>query len=401
MILSFGIILLGGFIIGYLLNKIKIPGLVGMLLFGLFIGPYCLNLIDKSILNISSELRQIALVIILTRSGLNLDFKSLKKIGRPAILMCFIPATLEILGVAVASVFLLHLSIFESILLGSVLAAVSPAVVSPRMIELIEKGYGEEHNVPKLILAGSSVDDIYVVVLFYAFLGLVENNALDVKGICMIPVSILLGILLGILIGWVLSIVFKKLKTTLLTNVILTLSISFLCVGFENYLKQWVSISSLLSIMVMSMILLFKNEEQAKELSKGYNTLWKVFEILLFVLVGASINFTYALENGFIALAVLLIGLSFRCIGVFLSLLCTPLTWKERVFTMLAYLPKATVQASIGGIALSLGLSCGEIVLTVSVLSILITAPLGAVLIDNLKDKLLEKSISSEGKDLM
>ncbi len=215
------------------------------------------------------------------------------------------------------------------------------------------------------------------------------------------PVSILLGILLGILIGWVLSIVFKKLKTTLLTNVILTLSISFLCVGFENYLKQWVSISSLLSIMVMSMILLFKNEEQAKELSKGYNTLWKVFEILLFVLVGASINFTYALENGFIALAVLLIGLSFRCIGVFLSLLCTPLTWKERVFTMLAYLPKATVQASIGGIALSLGLSCGEIVLTVSVLSILITAPLGAVLIDNLKDKLLEKSIRAEGKELM
>ncbi len=396
MILSMGIILLGGFLIGCLLNKIKIPGLVGMLIFGLIIGPSLLNLIDQSILNISAELRQIALVIILTRSGLNLDFKSLKKIGRPAILMCFIPATLEIIGVTLASVYLLNLSIFESLLLGSVLAAVSPAVVSPRMIELIEKGYGEEHNVPKLILAGSSVDDIYVVVLFYSFLGLVQNNVLDVKGIWMIPVSILLGIILGIGVGFFLSFIFKKFKTNLITNVILTLSMSFLCIGLENGVKQWVSISSLLSIMVSSMILLFRTEDKAKELSKGYNTLWKVFEILLFVLVGASIDLTFALKNGLMAFVVLLIGLGFRSLGVFLSLLCTKLTWKERGFTILSYIPKATVQASIGGIALSLGLSCGAIILTVSVLSILITAPVGAILIDTLKTKLLDNPLKLE-----
>lgn len=394
MILSFGIILLGGFIIGYLLNKIKIPGLVGMLLFGLFIGPQFLNLIDKSVLSISSELRQIALVIILTRSGLNLDFNSLKKIGRPAILLCFIPATVEIIGVTIASIYLLNLSIFESLLLGSVLAAVSPAVVSPRMIELIERKEGEEHQVPKLILAGASVDDIYVVVLFYSFLGLVENDVIDIKGISMVPVSIILGILLGILIGFLLSFIYKKLKTPLLTNVIITLAMSFLFIGLENYLKKWISISSLLSIMVMSMILLFKNEEQAKELSKGYNVLWKVFEIILFVLVGASIDFHFSLKTGLLALIVLMIGLAFRCIGVLLSLLGTSLTWKERGFVILSYLPKATVQASIGGIALSLGLSCGSTILMVSVLAILITAPIGAILIDHLHQRLLKSNLN-------
>ena len=392
MILSLGIILLGGFIIGYLLNKIKIPGLVGMIIFGLLIGPYCLNWIDGSILNISSYLRQIALVIILTRSGLNLDFKSLKQIGRPAIFLCFLPATFEIAGVTLASVFLLHLSVFESLLLGSVLAAVSPAVVSPRMIDLIENKIGEEHQVPKLVLAGASVDDIYVVVLFYSFLGLVQNNVLDVKSIVMVPVSIILGILLGILLGFLLSFGFKKLKTNLITNVIITLALSFLCIGLENGVKEWVSISSLLSIMVMSMVLLFRNEEKAKELSTGYNALWKVFEILLFVLVGASIDFSFAVKNGGMALVVLLIGLGFRSIGVFLSVLCTPLSFKEKVFVFISYIPKATVQASIGGIALSLGLSCGNIILTVSVLSILITAPIGAILIDSLKRVLLKKT---------
>ncbi len=391
MILSLGIILLGGFIIGYLLSKIKIPGLVGMILFGLLIGPYCLNWIDESILNISAYLRQIALVIILTRSGLNLDFKSLKQIGRPAIFLCFLPATFEIAGVTLASVFLLHLSVFESLLLGSVLAAVSPAVVSPRMIDLIEHKIGEEHQVPKLVLAGASVDDIYVVVLFYSFLGLVQNNVLDVKSIVMVPVSIILGILLGILLGFLLSFVFKKLKTNLITNVIITLALSFLCIGLENSVKQWVSISSLLSIMVMSMVLLFKNEEKAKELSTGYNALWKVFEILLFVLVGASIDFSFAVKNGGMAFLVLLIGLGFRSIGVFLSVLCTPLSFKEKIFVFISYIPKATVQASIGGIALSLGLACGNIILTVSVLSILITAPIGDILIDSLKKVLLKK----------
>ena len=382
MILSFGIILLLGFIIGFLLSKIKIPGLVGMIILGLIIGPYCLSIIDDKILTISSELRQIALVIILTRSGLNLDIDALKKIGRPAILMSFIPATFEIIGVVLISQLLLEISITESILLGTVLAAVSPAVVSPRMIKLIDDKIGETHEVPKLILASSSVDDIYVIVLFYAFLGLVENNTFNVTSITLIPVTIILGILFGIAMGFVLSLIIKKTKFNLAINVLVVLSTSFLMIGVENVLKPYISISSLLGILVMGIIILFMTKDKAKDLSKGYNSLWLFFEIILFVLVGASVDFNYAINNSLIAIAILFIGLLFRMIGVLLCLIKTNLTLKERLFTMISYLPKATVQASIGGIALSLGLPCGGIILTVSVISILITAPLGAILID-------------------
>lgn len=382
MILSFGIILLLGFIIGFLLSKIKIPGLVGMIILGLIIGPYCLSIIDDKILTMSSELRQIALVIILTRSGLNLDIDALKKIGRPAILMSFIPATFEIIGVVLISQLLLEISITESILLGTVLAAVSPAVVSPRMIKLIDDKIGEKHEVPKLILASSSVDDIYVIVLFYAFLGLVENNTFNVTSIALIPVTIILGILFGIAMGFVLSLIIKKTKFNLTINVLIVLSTSFLMIGIENILKPYISISSLLGILVMGIIILFMTKDKAKDLSKGYNSLWLFFEIILFVLVGASVDFNYAINNSLIAIAILFIGLLFRMIGVLLFLIKTNLTLKERLFTMISYLPKATVQASIGGIALSLGLPCGGIILTVSVISILITAPLGAILID-------------------
>lgn len=389
MILSFGIILLIGFIIGSILSKIKIPGLVGMILLGIVIGPYCLSIIDDRILAISSELRQIALVIILTRSGLNLDIDALKKIGRPAILMSFIPATCEIIGVVLASQIFMDLNITESILLGTVLAAVSPAVVSPRMIKLIEDKIGEEHEVPKLILASSSVDDIYVIVLFYAFLGLVQNNTFHVEAILLIPVTIILGILFGIAVGFILSIIIKKNNFNLAINILIILSSSFLMIGVENLLKPYISISSLLGILVMGIIILFMNKDKSKDLSKGYNNLWLFFEILLFVLVGASVDFNYAIKNSLAALAILFIGLLFRMIGVLLCLIKTKLTLKERIFTMVSYLPKATVQASIGGIALSLGLPCGGIILTVSVISILITAPLGAILIDILGKKLL------------
>lgn len=392
MILSLGLILILGFTIGWLLSKIKIPGLVGMIIVGLIIGPYCLGLLDDKILLISSELRQIALVIILTRSGLNLDLDSLKKIGRPAILMSFIPATCEIIGIAFISYFLLHITLFESILLGTVIAAVSPAVVSPRMIKLIEKKYGEEHNVCKLILAGSSIDDIYVIVLFYTFLGLVENNTFDVGTILMIPISIILGIILGIVSGIYVSYIYKKTNFKTSINILILLAISFLMIGLENILKEYISISSLLGIMVMGIVLLFMNKDKAKQISSGYNVLWLFFEIILFVLVGATVDYSYALNNGLIAILILIIGLLCRTIGVMLCLIKTNLTFKERLFTIIAYLPKATVQASIGGIALSLGLSCGSIILTVSVISILITAPLGAILIDNLHSKLLTTS---------
>ena len=392
MILSLGLILILGFIIGWLLSKIKIPGLVGMIIVGLLIGPYCLGLIDEKILSISTELRQVALVIILTRSGLNLDIDSLRKIGRPAILMSFIPATLEIIGVALISQLLLEITIFESILLGTVLAAVSPAVVSPRMIKLIEERFGENHQVPKLILAGSSVDDIYVIVLFYTFLGLVGNNTFDFVSITMIPVTIILGVLLGIIVGLILSYILKKTNFKTAINILIIISFSFLMIGLENMLKDYISISSLLGIMVTGIVLLFRNKEKAKQLSDGYNNLWIFFEIILFVLVGATVDFSYAINNGLIAILILIIGLLFRTLGVLLCLIKTKLTFKERLFTILAYIPKATVQASIGGIALSLGLSCGSIILTVSVISILITAPIGAILIDNLSSKLLDRT---------
>lgn len=392
MIFSIGLILILGFIIGWLLSKIKIPGLVGMIIVGLLIGPYCLGLIDEKILSISTELRQVALVIILTRSGLNLDIDSLKKIGRPAILMSFIPATLEIIGVALISQLLLEITIFESILLGTVLAAVSPAVVSPRMIKLIEERFGENHQVPKLILAGSSVDDIYVIVLFYTFLGLVGNNTFDFVSITMIPVTIILGVLLGIIVGLILSYILKKTNFKTAINILIIISSSFLMIGLENMLKDYISISSLLGIMVTGIVLLFRNKEKAKQLSDGYNNLWIFFEIILFVLVGATVDFSYAINNGLMAILILIIGLLFRTLGVLLCLIKTKLTFKERLFTILAYIPKATVQASIGGIALSLGLSCGSIILTVSVISILITAPIGAILIDNLSSKLLDRT---------
>lgn len=392
MILSLGLILILGFIIGWLLSKIKIPGLVGMIIVGLLIGPYCLGLIDEKILSISTELRQVALVIILTRSGLNLDIDSLRKIGRPAILMSFIPATLEIIGTTLISQLLLEITIVESILLGTVLAAVSPAVVSPRMIKLIEERFGENHQVPKLILAGSSVDDIYVIVLFYTFLGLVGNNTFDFVSITMIPVTIILGVLLGIIVGLILSYILKKTNFKTAINILIIISSSFLMIGLENMLKDYISISSLLGIMVTGIVLLFRNKEKAKELSDGYNNLWIFFEIILFVLVGATVDFSYAINNGLMAILILIIGLLFRTLGVLLCLIKTKLTFKERLFTILAYIPKATVQASIGGIALSLGLSCGSIILTVSVISILITAPIGAILIDNLSSKLLDRT---------
>ena len=391
MLLSLGLILSLGFLGGFLFSKIRIPGLVAMIIVGLIIGPYMLNLIDASILNISAELRQIALIIILTRSGFNLDLASLKKIGRPAILMSFIPATLEIIGIMIFSHLLLDLSLFEGMLLGSVIAAVSPAVVSPRMIRLIEKGYGSEKAVPKLVLAGSSVDDIYVIILFYAFLGLVETNVFIATNLVSIPLSIGLGIIFGLMMGLILSFILKKTTFPLVINMIIILATSFLMVGVENILKPYVAVSSLLGIIVLAMTLLFFNSEKVKNINKGYDALWQVFEIILFVLVGATLNLNYALSNMGPSLLVLLAGLTFRAVGVGLSLLLTNYNYKERLFIMLAYIPKATVQASIGGIALSMNLASGQTILTVSIIAILITAPIGAFLIDFLAPRLLKK----------
>ena len=399
MILSFGLILLVGFTVGWILNKIRIPGLVGMIIVGLVFGPYCLNFIDSSILDISSELRQIALVVILTRSGLNLNLKKLLSVGIPALLMSFIPASFEIIGTMLGAHYLLNLSWIESLLLGSVLGAVSPAVVSPRMIKLIEDKRGEKHAIPEIILAGASVDDIYTITLFYTFLGIVQNNKTDFVSIALVPVSIILGVALGIICGIVLLYMFRKAHIPLVAKVLILLSVSFLMIGLENVMKPWISISSLLGVMVIGMVLALKSKETAEELSNGYQKLWAFFEILLFVLVGAAVDFRLITSTGWQAIVVLCIGLLFRGIGVILCMLFAKATWKERLFAVCAYLPKATVQASIGGIALSYGLDCGNIIILVSVLAIVITAPIGAFLIDILGNKWLIKATDNTNSD--
>lgn len=390
MLFSIALILFLGFLVGLVFEKIKIPKLVGMILVGIIIGPYSLNLIDQSIISVSTELRQIALIIILTRAGLSLNFSSLKKIGRPAILMCFIPATFEIIGTTLLAPSLLNISTFEALLLGSVLGAVSPAVIVPRMIRLQKEGYGAQHKVPNLILAGSSADDIYVIILFYAFLGLVENNKFNTSSLISIPVSIILGIILGIIIGVILNVIFKKFICNLTYKILITLCASFFMVTLESLLKKYISISSLLGVMSYGMVLLSSNKKVAKELEEGYNNLWLFFEIFLFVLVGATVSVDYAISSGINAVILLFLALLFRTIGVLVCLIKTNLTKKEVLFSMISYIPKATVQASIGGIALSKGLACGNLVLSMAVLSILITAPIGAFGIDLLYKKLLK-----------
>lgn len=392
-LLSLGIILLSGFLVGLLFEKMKLPKIVGMIIIGIFLGPSLLNIIDDSIINISAMLRQIALVIILTRSGLSLNLKKLKEIGRPAILMCFVPATFEIVGVLILAPLLLGVSIVEALLIGSVLAAVSLAVVVPRMIKLKEEGYGENKSIPELIMAGSSADDIYVIVLFYAFLGLVDSGKLNALSFVNIPVSIILGILLGIGVGLLLSYIYKKINMNIIIKILLLISTSFLLIGLEEFVSDYISFSSLLGIITIGMVILLKNKEVAVDMEKGYHKLWTFFEILLFVLVGISVDINYAISAGFMPIVVLFSALVFRMAGVFVSLLFTNLKMKERLFSMISYLPKATVQASIGGIALAQGLAVGSLVLTIAVLSILITAPLGAILMDLSYKKLLVQKV--------
>ena len=388
--LSLFIIFGGGILGGFLFEKMHLPKLVWYILLGILIGPSLLNIVDETLLSISSYLRQIALVIILTRSGLSLNINDLKKIGRPAILMCFLPACFEIAGITIFAPMLLGISYLEALLLGSVLAAVSPAVVAPRMIKLLEEGYGKEHHVPELILAGASCDDIFVIVLFYSFKNLLITSNFDAWGISQIPISIVSGILLGIVTGFLMLFIIKYLKLTKTIQVIFMLALSFGMVALENILKPFFNVSSLLAIIVMALLVAAFKKEEAKEIQKAYNGLWQGFEILLFALVGIATDARYAFsKEGAIILGLIFIALLFRSLGVFLCVIATKFTWKEKLFIIISYLPKATVQASIGGIALSEGLACGTLVLTTAVVSILITAPLGAILMDWLYKKLL------------
>lgn len=391
MLLSITLILLVGMSMGWFCRKMKLPGLLGMLATGIVLGPYVLDLLDPSILGISAELRKIALIIILTRAGLGLDLSGLKKIGRPAVLMCFVPASFELFGMLLLAPKLMGLSILEAAVMGAVLAAVSPAVVVPRMVKLMDEGYGVKEGIPQLILAGASVDDVYVIVLFSTFTGMMQGTGASAIRFINIPVSILLGIAIGLGIGVLLAYFFQKIHMRDTSKVLIILSISFLLVVLEDYLATPITFSALIAVMFIGIGLQRKREVVAKRLSAKYGKLWVAAEVFLFVLVGATVNIDYIGKVGIKALIVIAGALVFRMFGVLVCLLGTEIKGKERMFTMLAYTPKATVQAAIGGIPLSLGFACGESVLAVSVLAIVLTAPLGAFAIDLTYKKFLKK----------
>ena len=391
MLTSIAIILLLGLMVGWIFSKMKLPSLLGMIIVGIVLSPNCLNLVDDSILTISGDLRQIALVIILTRAGLSLNFTDLKKVGRPAILMCFVPACIEMMGTIVFAPLFLDVSILDAAIIGSVMAAVSPAVVVPRMIKLIEDGYGTDKSIPQLILAGASVDDVFVIVVFTALTTLASTGEVSTISFIQIPTSILLGILLGGVVGTILVCFFKRFHIRDSIKVLIILSVSFLLIELQNRLEGIVPVSGLLAIMSVGIIVNQKYDVLAKRLSVKYNKLWLGAEIFLFVLVGIAVDLKYALAAGIVVILLVILALIFRMMGVLISLVKTKLNRKERLFCAVAYTPKATVQAALGTVPLVMGLSCGEIVLTVAVISILITAPFGAICIDNLYKKLLSK----------
>lgn len=391
MLLSISLILILGMFMGWICQKMKLPALLGMLITGIILGPYGLNLLDGSILGISAELRKIALIIILTRAGLGLDLSGLKKIGRPAVLMCFVPASFELLGMILLAPKLMGLSVLESAVMGAVLAAVSPAVVVPRMVKLMDEGYGVKEGIPQLILAGASVDDVYVIVLFSTFVGMMQGEGASILKFVNIPVSIFFGIAIGLFLGVLLAYFFKKVHIRDTSKVLIILSISFLLVVIEDKLTTAITFSSLIAVMFIGIGLQKKREAVAKRLSVKYGKLWVAAEVFLFVLVGATVNIEYLGKVGAKAFVVIIGALIFRMFGVFVCLLRTNLKRKEQLFAMMAYTPKATVQAAIGGIPLALGLACGDTVLTVAVLAIVFTAPLGAFAIDLSYKKLLNK----------
>lgn len=391
MLLSLALIFLTGMLLGALMEKIKLPRLLGMLLTGMLLGPYILNLLDPTILYISADLREIALIIILTRAGLNLNIKDLKKVGRPAILMCFVPACFEIIGMLIFAPMLLGISLLDAAIMGTVVAAVSPAVIVPKMLDLIDRGYGTKKGIPQMVMAGASVDDVFVIVLFTAFTGLAQTGQIEGASFLTIPTSIIFGLMGGVIIGILLTVLFTKVHIRDTAKVVIILSISFILVTVQDLMTGFIGFSGLLAIMAIGITLQQKKEGLSIRLSSKFSKLWVGAELLLFVLVGATVNIEYAIKAGFISVILILCVLMFRMAGVFICLLKTKLNKKERLFTAFAYTPKATVQAAIGGVPLAMGLACGDIVLTMAVVSIIITAPIGTMLIDIFHKRLLTK----------
>lgn len=398
MLLSFALILIGGWLAGKISSKLGLPALIGMVVWGVVIGPNMGKLLDSQTLMVSPVFRQIALIIILARAGLTLNLRQLKRVGRPAFFMSFVPATFEIAGIFLLAPLLLGLTGIDAVLLGSVLAAVSPAVVVPKMIQLIEEGYGTKKGVPQLILAGASVDDVFVLVLFSVFLNVAQGGSLSWISLLLIPVRVVLGIGLGLLAGYLLSLIFEHFVKRSIDQTLIFLSTAFLLVELEN--RSLLPLSGLLAVMFAGIMLARVNDAQAEKLAHHYNQLWAGAEIGLFVLVGSILDVSQLWQAGPAAAALIFGGLVFRMIGVRLSLVKSPFDRSERFFCMIAYTPKATVQASIGGVPLALGLASGEIILVVAVLSIMLTAPLGAFLIEKSYKKLLTRDEAKREKAL-
>lgn len=398
MLTSLAIIFLCGLALGKLFSLSRLPGLLGMLITGMVLGPYALNRLDDSILLVSPDLRQLALVIILTRAGLSIDIRDLKKVGRPAVLMCFVPASFEILGMVLLAPPLLGVSRLEAAVMGAVIAAVSPAVVVPHMIKLMERGYGKSKSIPQLIMAGASVDDVFVIVLFASFVSLSKGGSFSAASLGEVPVSIVTGAAAGVALGFALSAFFKRFHMRDSVKVIIILGVSLMLLAVEKEFEHNLPFSGLLGVMCIGGGILERYGELARRLAGKYSKLWVAAEIILFVLVGATVDIKYAVGAGGSALLVIFGALVFRMFGVFVCTVKTTLTMGERLFCMIAYMPKATVQAAIGGIPLAMGLPCGRIVLTVAVLAILITAPLGALGVDLTYARLLTRDGEAAGQ---
>ena len=378
-------------------QRIRLPRIIGMLLTGIVLGPYVLDLLEPSILSISSELRQMALIIILLKAGLSLNLADLKKVGRPAVMLSCVPASFELLGYVLFAPMILGINRIEAAVMGAVLAAVSPAVVVPRMVKLMETGYGTKKSIPQMILAGASCDDIFVIVLFSTFSGMAQGGSARLMDFANIPVSIVSGILLGAVAGWLLSLFFETAyaKEHYVRNsmkVIIVLGVSFLLMSVETWVKPYISVSGMLAVVSMACVLKLRSiKSVSARLSEKFGKLWLAAEVLLFVLVGAAVDIRYTMGAGLAAVLMIFTALIFRTIGVLICLAGTVMDWKERLFCVIAYLPKATVQAAIGSVPMAMGLPCGQIVLSVAVMAILITAPLGALGMDSTFEKLLEK----------
>lgn len=399
MLTSLSLIFLVGLAMGAICRKLKLPRIIGMLVTGIVLGPYVLDWLDPSILSISADLRKMALIIILLKAGLSLDLQDLKKAGRSAVLLSFVPASCELLGYVLLAPVILGITRVEAAVMGAVLAAVSPAVVVPRMVSLMEKKYGTDKAIPQMILAGASCDDIFVIVLFTTFLGMAQGGSADMMDFVNIPVSIVLGILLGAVVGYGLYLFFetayaRKHCVRNSMKVIIVLGFSFLLIAIEGWLEGKIAVSGLLAVVSMACVIKRKSTAfVSKRLSEKFGKLWLAAEVMLFVLVGAAVDIRYTLKAGVAAIIMILAALVFRSIGVLLCVAGTKLTWKERLFCVIAYLPKATVQAAIGSVPLAAGLSCGNIVLSVAVMAIVITAPLGALGIDSSYKKLLKHEL--------